>query len=111
MIESQLNYLIDALRVLDRRGVVALDTRRDRQGAYNAGIQWRFARSVWTTGRCTSRCLAPDGRDGTLRPDYSVRFRHRIAGCALATTSCSFVRPPRPEDESCLGTEEGNVDR
>ncbi|MFE2499863.1 hypothetical protein ACFXKS_37430 [Streptomyces scopuliridis] len=54
MIESQLNHLIDALRVLDRTGAVALVTRRDRQGAYNAGIQRGFDRSVWTTGGRTS---------------------------------------------------------
>ena len=54
MIESQLNYVLDALRLLDEIGAPAIDTRRDRQDAYNAALQRRLDGSVWTAGGCAS---------------------------------------------------------
>jgi cation diffusion facilitator CzcD-associated flavoprotein CzcO len=77
MIESQLNYVLDALRLLDESGAVALDTRRDRQDAYNARLQRRLDGSVWLKGGCASWYLDPDGRNRTLWPDYTFRFRRR----------------------------------
>jgi cation diffusion facilitator CzcD-associated flavoprotein CzcO len=77
MIESQLNYVIDALRLLDVHGVTALDTRRDRQEAWNAGLQRRLDGSVWTAGGCASWYLDPDGRNRTLWPGYTFDFRRR----------------------------------
>jgi cation diffusion facilitator CzcD-associated flavoprotein CzcO len=77
MIESQLNYVLDALRVLDERGAVALDTRRDRQEAYNASLQHRLDGSVWTAGGCASWYLDADGRNRTLWPGYTFDFRRR----------------------------------
>jgi cation diffusion facilitator CzcD-associated flavoprotein CzcO len=77
MMEAQLNYVLDALRLLDERGAVALDTRRDRQDAYNARIQRRLSGSVWLAGGCASWYLDADGRNRTLWPDYTFRFRRR----------------------------------
>jgi hypothetical protein len=77
MIESQLNYVLDALRVLDDHGAVALDTRRDRQDAYNATLQRRLDGSVWTAGGCASWYLDDDGRNRTLWPGYTFDFRRR----------------------------------
>jgi cation diffusion facilitator CzcD-associated flavoprotein CzcO len=77
MIESQLNYVMDALRLLDERGAVALDTRRDRQDAYNTRVQGRLAGSVWLKGGCASWYLDDDGRNRTLWPDYTFNFRRR----------------------------------
>jgi cation diffusion facilitator CzcD-associated flavoprotein CzcO len=77
MIESQLNYLLDGLRLLDEKRAVALDTRRDRQDAYNRQIQRRLDGSVWLKGGCASWYLDADGRNRTLWPDYTFRFRSR----------------------------------
>jgi cation diffusion facilitator CzcD-associated flavoprotein CzcO len=77
VIESQLNYLLDALRLLDESGAAALDTRRDRQDAYNAALQRRLDGSVWTSGGCASWYLGEDGRNRTLWPGYTFDFRRR----------------------------------
>jgi cation diffusion facilitator CzcD-associated flavoprotein CzcO len=77
MIESQVNYLVDALRVLDEHGATALDTRRDRQQAFNTAIQDRLDGSVWSQGGCASWYLDEHGRNRTLWPDYTFRFRNR----------------------------------
>jgi cation diffusion facilitator CzcD-associated flavoprotein CzcO len=77
MIESQLNYVLDALRVLDEHRAVALDTLPDRQDAYNAALQRRLDGSVWTAGGCASWYLDDDGRNRTLWPGYTFDFRRR----------------------------------
>jgi cation diffusion facilitator CzcD-associated flavoprotein CzcO len=89
MIESQLNYVLDALRLLDAHGAVALDTRRDRQEAYNATLQRRLDGSVWTAGGCASWYLDDDGRNRTLWPGYTFDFRRR-------------TRKVRPSDHELL---------
>lgn len=77
MIESQLSYVLDALRLVDASGATAIDTRRDRQDAFNAGIQRRLDGSVWLQGGCASWYLDEDGKNRTLWPDYTFRFRRR----------------------------------
>ncbi|WP_219413910.1 flavin-containing monooxygenase [Pseudonocardia nigra] len=77
MIESQLNYLLDALRVLDRTGARAIDTRRDRQDDFNAQVQGKLEGSVWTHGGCASWYLDEHGKNRTLWPDYTFAFRRR----------------------------------
>jgi cation diffusion facilitator CzcD-associated flavoprotein CzcO len=84
MIESQVNYLVDALRVLDEHGATALDTRRDRQQAFNTAIQDRLDGSVWSQGGCASWYLDEHGRNRTLWPDYTFRFRNRTRKVDLA---------------------------
>jgi cation diffusion facilitator CzcD-associated flavoprotein CzcO len=77
MIESQLAYVLGALRLVDERGATAIDTRRDRQEAYNAEVQHRLDGSVWTLGGCASWYLDEHGRNRTLWPDYTFNFRRR----------------------------------
>jgi cation diffusion facilitator CzcD-associated flavoprotein CzcO len=77
MIESQLNYLLDALRAVDEAGAVAIDTRRERQEAFNDAVQRRFEGSVWTHGGCSSWYLDEHGRNHMLWPDYTFVYRRR----------------------------------
>ena len=77
MIESQTRYVLDALRTVDAAGAVAIDTRQDRQDAFNADLQRRFAGSVWTSGGCASWYLDAHGRNRTLWPGYTAGFRRR----------------------------------
>ncbi len=77
MIESQTRYVVDALRAVDAAGAVAIDTRQDRQDAFNADLQRRFAGSVWTSGGCASWYLDDKGRNRSLWPGYTFDFRRR----------------------------------
>jgi cation diffusion facilitator CzcD-associated flavoprotein CzcO len=90
MIESQMRFLVDALRAVDAAGAVAIDTRQDRQDAYNAELQDRFAGSVWTSGGCASWYLDEQGRNRTLWPGYTFDFRRR-------------TRRIHPEDHELIG--------
>ena len=75
IIESQLRYIVDYLATLDRTGAAALDARPGAQERWCAGIERRMAASVWTTGGCVSWYLNAAGRNPTLWPGSTLRFR------------------------------------
>ena len=77
MVESQLNYVLDAMRTVEAHRAVAIDTRQDSQDAYNAEIQADLGRAVWSRGGCASWYLDEHGRNRTLWPGYTFTFRHR----------------------------------
>ncbi len=77
MIESQLAYILDALRVMDERGISSIDVRRDVQAAYNERLQERMPRTIWASG-CSSWYLDAAGKNIVLWPDFTFRFRHRL---------------------------------
>jgi cation diffusion facilitator CzcD-associated flavoprotein CzcO len=75
IIESQLRYILDYLATLDRTGAAALDARPGAQERWCAGIERRMAPSVWATGGCVSWYLNAAGRNPTLWPGSTLRFR------------------------------------
>ena len=77
MIESQVRYVMSALRALEREGLATLDVRHDAQDAYNDEIQQRMRGSVWTTGGCASWYLDASGRNTTLWPGFTWPFRRQ----------------------------------
>ncbi|MGA2926486.1 MAG: NAD(P)/FAD-dependent oxidoreductase [Solirubrobacteraceae bacterium] len=77
MIESQIAYVMDALRTIDRAGAAAVDVRREVQAAYNDELQQRLARTVWNAGGCRSWYLDASGRNTTLWPSFTFAFRER----------------------------------
>ena len=89
MIESQCNYVLDALRLMDARGAAELEVRPEAQAAYNARIQEQMRGTVWTSGGCASWYLDAAGatrRCGRPSPGPSARAR---AGSTPRTTSCA----------------------
>jgi cation diffusion facilitator CzcD-associated flavoprotein CzcO len=74
MIEAQIGYVLDALRVLERNGLKYVDVRPDVQAAYNRGLQRRLRRAVWTVGGCRSWYLDAHGKNVTLWPGFTWRF-------------------------------------
>ncbi|GAA2228246.1 NAD(P)/FAD-dependent oxidoreductase [Streptomyces amakusaensis] len=82
MIESQLSYLLDYLRLLEPRregeGRAALDPLPSAFRAWNDGLDARLGRSVWNTGACVSWYLDGEGRNTTLWPGSTGRFRRAV---------------------------------
>jgi cation diffusion facilitator CzcD-associated flavoprotein CzcO len=77
MIESQCNYVVSALRLMDERGAAELDVRPEAQAAYNARLQEQMRGTVWTSGGCASWYLDANGRNTTLWPSFTWPFRER----------------------------------
>jgi len=84
MIESQLDYILDYLKALDRLGGAALDARPDAQQRWCADVEQRMESTVWATGGCVSWYLNAAGRNPTLWPGSTLRFRHATRHIDLA---------------------------
>jgi len=76
MIESQINYILDCLRTMDRRNMRAVEVRPAIQEAFDMEMQRRMRGTVWTSG-CTSWYLDANGRNTTLWPGFTFEFRRR----------------------------------
>ncbi|GAA2994125.1 flavin-containing monooxygenase [Actinokineospora diospyrosa] len=74
MIESQIRYVAEALRLADRQGAEALDVRRSAQDAFNTEVQRKLADGVWTRGGCTSWYLDSQGVNRTIWPGFTWRY-------------------------------------
>ena len=77
MIEAQLAYVSDALESMRRRGAGSVEVRQRALEAWTHEVQAKAARTVWNTGGCASWYLDAEGRNTTLWPDYTFRFRRR----------------------------------
>jgi cation diffusion facilitator CzcD-associated flavoprotein CzcO len=75
IIESQISYITDYLATLDATGAAALDARPEAEARWCADIERRMAATVWTTGGCVSWYLNAAGRNPTLWPGSTIRFR------------------------------------
>lgn len=75
MAESQMSYIADALDFMSRNDVASVEVTVPATEAYNHDIDERMKRSVWTTGGCKSWYLDTSGRNPTLWPDFTWRFR------------------------------------
>ncbi|WP_327065992.1 flavin-containing monooxygenase [Kitasatospora sp. NBC_01302] len=84
MIESQLNYLVDALTTLRSVGATALQPTERAQRHWNQRLQHRMSRTVWTTGGCRSWYLTEDGKNTTLWPGSTGAFRRATRRVDLA---------------------------
>jgi hypothetical protein len=75
VIESQIQYVRQALRAMERADVVAVEPRREAQDAWNRRVQQDLVGSVWQDGGCASWYLDDHGRNTTLWPGYTFRLR------------------------------------
>jgi cation diffusion facilitator CzcD-associated flavoprotein CzcO len=78
MAESQINYVLEALREMDQRGAHAVEVRKDAENAYNEDLHQKLEGTVWNTG-CASWYVDQHGRNVTLWPDWTFAFRRQTA--------------------------------
>lgn len=79
MIESQIAYIVDALRTVRRTGARRVEVRPNVQEKFLDEMARRSTNSVWLTGGCTSYYTTPDGRNAGLYPNWSFEYRSRTA--------------------------------
>jgi cation diffusion facilitator CzcD-associated flavoprotein CzcO len=84
MIESQVAYLVKARKAMRSRGLAAIEINARAQARYNARLQKRMRRTVWSTGGCQSWYLDQHGRNVTLWPRSTIAFRASTARFDLA---------------------------
>ncbi|MGO4257910.1 flavin-containing monooxygenase [Marmoricola sp. RAF53] len=75
MIESQIAYILSALEQMKAGGITAVEPTAEAQAAWNADLQRRMKRTVWSTGGCSSWYLDEHGNNTTLWPRTTFAFR------------------------------------
>jgi cation diffusion facilitator CzcD-associated flavoprotein CzcO len=78
MIESQLEYLMQCLRFSEKSGMDVWEVRENVQRAFNEGLQQNLKGSVWTSGGCASWYVDANGRNTTIWPGFTWRYRQRL---------------------------------
>jgi cation diffusion facilitator CzcD-associated flavoprotein CzcO len=78
MAESQIAYVLDALRTMRERDAALLEVRPEVKDRFREEIDARMERTVWNTG-CGSWYQDHTGRISALWPDWTWRFRQRTA--------------------------------
>ena len=95
MIESQIAYVLGALRTMRRRGAETLEVREEAQAAYNAELDRMTRGTVWVTGGCTSYYIDRNGHNSALWPTYTWPFRRRLREFDAAAYSLGTRVPDR----------------
>jgi cation diffusion facilitator CzcD-associated flavoprotein CzcO len=90
MIEAQVHYVMECLRLLKARKAMEMDLLPQAQADFNRRLQEDMKRTVWMTG-CKSWYLDPSGKNTTLWPGFSFRYRMRTR--SVATRDYRFIRP------------------
>ena len=79
MIEAQIEHVLKVLRLMERRGLAAVEPRAEAQRAFVSRVDSRMRGTVWTAGGCASWYLDGTGRNSTLWPDFTWRFHRRVS--------------------------------
>jgi cation diffusion facilitator CzcD-associated flavoprotein CzcO len=95
MAEAQMRYILDCLRVMERRGLAAVEIRPEVQAAHNAALQRRLRDTVWLSG-CASWYLDAHGRNTTLWPGFTWEYQLRTRRFRPA----DYLLTPRREHAS-----------
>lgn len=78
MIESQIHYIGEAIKFMQKENVQAIDVHPAVQAKYNAEIQARLKKTIWTSD-CKSWYLTKSGKNTTLWPGFTFEFRARTS--------------------------------
>ncbi len=76
MIESQIAYVVDALRTMRREGAHGFAVRPDAFRFWNDALQRKLPPTVWNSGGCSSWYIDTNGLNTTIWPDFTWRFRN-----------------------------------
>ena len=84
MLEAQIDYFLDALRTMEQRNLATVEVKAPTVDAFNEELQRRTAGTVWASG-CSSWYLDAQGRNTTLWPDFTWKFRRRTRRFDIAS--------------------------
>ncbi|HEX6590952.1 MAG TPA: NAD(P)/FAD-dependent oxidoreductase, partial [Moraxellaceae bacterium] len=73
MIEAQVHYILECLKLLKEQGADSMVVKQDVQDSFNAKVQAGFKDTVWTSG-CNSWYRDGDGGNFALWPHSTWKF-------------------------------------
>lgn len=74
MLESQIHYVLECLRVMREKSLPSLEVRADIQASFNASLQKQIRNTVWEKG-CTSWYKTDAGKNTNNWPGFTFRYR------------------------------------
>ncbi len=105
MMESQMNYVLDAATKMRDRQLAWVDVKPEVMRAYNEDIQRKLKGTVWAQGGCQSWYQTKDGKNTTLWPSFTFEFRRRTkrfdlesyaTGAAAESSRATPITAPQP---------------
>jgi cation diffusion facilitator CzcD-associated flavoprotein CzcO len=98
MIESQIAYVMDAIKQMRARGWKAVEVKPEAQAEYNRQLHAKLGKAIWASGGCKSWYINANGKNTTLWPSFTFRFREQLRRfdsveyrCESATTATAAV--------------------
>ncbi|WP_148864479.1 flavin-containing monooxygenase [Marinobacter fonticola] len=80
--ESQIEYLVRAIRLMEENDFKSLEVRKEVQRRHNRSIQKRLAKTNWNSG-CKSWYLTGDGFNATMFPGFATQYARQMKGLNL----------------------------
>lgn len=74
MIEAQINYVMQALALMDRRRATRMEVRHEAVQAFMGKISASLKKMVWNAGGCKSWYLNEKGENFTIWPGFTWRY-------------------------------------
>lgn len=92
MIEAQLAYVIDAIRLVTKRALKSVEVKPEAQRAFIAEIDRDSVGTAWTSG-CKSWYLDAAGRNRVVWPQFTFNFARRTRRFDVARYHCETPAP------------------
>lgn len=83
MLEAQAGYLVACIKSLQQSGAKSMDVKPSASEAFDTVVQKALQDTVWLTG-CKSWYVGEDGRNFTLWPNSTLKFRRDMRTLDLA---------------------------
>ena len=77
MIEAQVKYIVGCIQALKRHNAAAMDVKPEKSNRFDQQLQKDLQGSVWLSG-CKSWYVGEDGRNYTLWPWSTIKYRRRM---------------------------------
>jgi hypothetical protein len=106
MIEAQVHYVLQCLRLLRERGADSLAVMPQVQARFNQRIQRDLRGTVWSTG-CRSWYQQADGRNFTIWPYSTWRYWLETRRVDAAAYRFERVAPSAASVESLAAADAG----
>jgi cation diffusion facilitator CzcD-associated flavoprotein CzcO len=84
MIESNIEYIASVMKFIEANDVASVEVKREAVDGFEKTIQKHMKDTVWTSGGCASWYLDDKGRNTTLWPTFTFRFRRELSTFDLA---------------------------
>src|SRR5205807_6327217 len=95
MIEAQIAYVLDCLRTMNDLALATVEVSEPALEEFNRTVDQRMRGTVWSTGGCASWYIDATGRNSTLWPGASWRFRQATRRFDIAAYDVQTRLPER----------------